>query len=116
MRSAIKSEAVSRSFLITPRWLPRDTPVSSTNKKMLQESNSKLVILCGGRLSACLLLRTDVSMSKLLPRDEFVKLKQQWLHCDELNGKAAAKPGGKKSYVVFNGHLMARAFDETLNH
>ena len=54
VRSAIITEAVFRSFLITPRWLPRGIPVSSANKK-LQRSNSKLVTSCGGRLSAHLL-------------------------------------------------------------
>ena len=33
VRSAIITEAVFRSFLITPRWFPRGTPVSSTKKK-----------------------------------------------------------------------------------
>ena len=33
VRSAIITEAVFRSFLITPRWFLRGTPVSSTNKK-----------------------------------------------------------------------------------
>ena len=58
----------------------------------------------------------DVRASKWLPRDEFTKLKQLRLHCDELNGKAAAMPDGKKSYVAFNGHLMARAPDGILSH
>ena len=57
----------------------------------------------------------NVRVSKWLPRDEFAKLKQLWLHCDDLNGKAAARPDGKKSYVVFNGNLMARALDGTLS-
>ena len=33
VRFAIITEAVFRSFLITPRWFPRGTPVSSTKKK-----------------------------------------------------------------------------------
>ena len=32
MRSAIISETVNCSFLITPLWFPRGTPVSITNK------------------------------------------------------------------------------------
>ena len=55
-------------------------------------------------------------MSKWHPRDEFAKLKQLWLQCDELNGKAVPRPDGKNSHVVFNGHLMARAPDGTLSH
>ena len=54
VRFAIITEAVFCSFLITPRWFLRGTPVSSTNKN-LQRSNSKLVTLCRGRLSAHLL-------------------------------------------------------------
>ena len=55
VRSAIITEAVFYSFLITSRWFPRGTPVSFTNKKKLLRSNSKLVSSCGGRLSAYLL-------------------------------------------------------------
>ena len=55
MRSAIITEAVFCSFLISLRWFPWGTPISSTNKK-LQRSNSKLVTSCGGRLLAHLLL------------------------------------------------------------
>ena len=55
VRSAIITETVFRSFLITPRWFSRGTPVSSTYKKKLQKSNSKLVASCRGRLSTHLL-------------------------------------------------------------
>ena len=55
VKSAIITEAVFGSFLITLQWFPRGTPVSSTNKKELQRPNSKLVTSCGVRLSAHLL-------------------------------------------------------------
>ena len=57
VRSAIITEAVFRSFLITPRWFPRVTLAfpRSIKKKSCRSLNSKMVTLYGGRLSAHLL-------------------------------------------------------------
>ena len=54
VRSAIITEAIFCSFLITQRWFSRVLPFPPPTK--LQRSNSKLVTSCGGSLSAHLLL------------------------------------------------------------
>ena len=54
VRSVIITEAVFRSFLITPRWFPRTTLVSTSNKKAA-EVKFEIGKIMQGKLSAHLL-------------------------------------------------------------
>ncbi len=55
-----------------------------------------------------------IYITKWLPREEFVKLKQLWQKCDALNSKEADLPDGRKPFVVVSGRLMMRSADGKL--